>query len=218
MFPLTPPHTGRHLFFGLDLGKLHDHSALVILERIIQPPGTPRRLRLVLRHADRFPLGLPYLEIVRRVVKEIGETAGELRSPWQPTHEKQCPHKSLLPSPTDLVIDASGVGAPVVELLRAARLHATLVPITITASGEPHPDRVSRQDLVTNLRVLLESGILRIPPALHHLDALTAELLNFSSASTDKHDDLAIALALAAWRAAANLSPTLKREQLLCLP
>ena len=202
-------------FFGLDLGQRRDHTALVVLERLQEPlhtcdPVTFRpnfQLRFILRHAERFALGTPYLEVVRRVAALVGRDFDPLfySGAWRN------PHRTL-------VVDASSVGAPVVELFRAANLKAKLEPIVITASGAPADRQVSRRDLITNLVLLLESGLIRIPPETHHREALFEELLQLTHRSGPQHDDLAMATALAAWQALQTLPRSLTREALLCLP
>jgi hypothetical protein len=70
---------------------------------------------------------------------------------------------------------------------------------------EPHLyfglDLGRRRDLVTNLRVLFETKAPRIPPNLHEHDTVIAELAELQDTPTRRHDDLALALALAAWTA-----------------
>ncbi len=178
-----------HLFLGLDLGQRQDHTALAVLHRYSEPqPGRdpitwqPRqRTRLLLTHLDRVPLGVPYLAIIERV---------------------KLLTRSLHPAPITLSVDASGVGAPVVELLRHARLGCRLLPVNITASGQSHRhpaygDYVPRRDLLARLRLAFESDTLRIPCAIPHRDALIEELLTLSDRSSARHDDLALAVALA---------------------
>jgi hypothetical protein len=110
-------------------------------------------------------------------------------------------------------VDASGVGQPVVECLRAANLNATLSPIVITATGDPQPNQVSRRDLVANLKILLESGRLRIPPNMHSSSHLTEELLTLTHRSSSKRDDLALSLALAAWKAVQTFPKSLLLQE-----
>ncbi|GIU72930.1 MAG: hypothetical protein KatS3mg004_0017 [Bryobacteraceae bacterium] len=193
------PFREPHLFFGLDLGRRHDPSALVLLERLLLPTGRTdpvtflpeARLAFRLRFACRFPLNLPYLELLRRLPRLL-----------QPPHSA-CPNKTL-------AVDATGVGAPFVELLRRLPLGATLVPITITAGLHPAPDPhggflVPRRDLLSRLRILFESGLLRIPRSLPERASLLEELARLSDHPAPHHDDLALALALAAWPAARHL-------------
>ena len=191
-FSLPPPH----LFLGLDLGQRHDPAALSILHRLPEPTGRwnsvtyQHEVEIVyhLHHVERFQLGTPYTVIVEKVARLLHHLPPELDSL------------------KTLVVDASGVGAPVVEMLRRSPLGCRLIPITITASGHPHQDRaggylVPRRDLITALRVLLERRQLRIPAQIHDKDSLLKELLTLTDTSGSNHDDLAIATALAAWQA-----------------
>ncbi|MQA88709.1 MAG: hypothetical protein GEU90_00540 [Gemmatimonas sp.] len=122
---------------------------------------------------------------------------------------------SLLEHP--LVVDATGVGRPVVDMLKKQGVRR-LVDITITggdsvtSSGASY--RVPKRDLVGLLQVLLQSGRLRFAAGLPLVDTLVRELLAFRvkiSADTahdsygawreGSHDDLVLAVALAAWYA-----------------
>ena len=201
-FSLPPQLPSRHVFLGLDLGRRHDPAALAILHRVPEPTGrwnsvdwqSEVEIAFHLHHVERFPLGTPYTAIVEKVVRLVHHL---------PAH---------LDGLKTLVVDASGVGAPVVEMLRRARPRCRIIPITITASGHARLDGyggylVPRRDLITALRVLLERRLLRIPSAIHDKQALLNELLTLSDASGSHHDDLAIATALAAWQAARGLLP-----------
>ena len=65
-----------------------------------------------------------------------------------------------------LVVDATGVGAPVVEVLRAARPPYGVTAVTITAGEHAHGHgeewHVPKKDLMAGLQVLLEAGQLKI--------------------------------------------------------
>ncbi|MCS7042584.1 MAG: hypothetical protein N2036_10645 [Bryobacteraceae bacterium] len=211
LFPVEThaPGPEPHLFFGLDLGRRHDPSALVALERAalpanrIDPVTFQPETRVVfrLRLAHRFPLGLPYLELLRRLPALLS-TPATPAWPVLPGHPAR-PHKTL-------AVDASGVGAPIVELLRRLPLDAAILPITITAGHHPAPDPhggelVPRRDLLSRLRILFESGRLRIPRHLPARRDIFEELTRLSDTPGAKHDDLALALALAAWPAARSI-------------
>lgn len=103
------------------------------------------------------------------------------------------------------------------EMLRAARLPCRPTAVTITA-GEHSHDRggewsVPKKDLMAGLLVLLENGQLRIPRGLAEADRLLKELgdirmspraggrVGMGAEGYGEHDDLALALALACWRA-----------------
>lgn len=181
-------------FVGFDLGQQSDFTAAVVCEKV--PPEGLDDYELHVRHLERFRDVL-YPEVVERVSRlmEAPQLRGEAA----------------------LAVDATGVGAAVVDMLRRAGLTFDAVTITggdtETRSGW-HDWRVPKRDLVGGLQVLLQSGRLKIARSLEHAETLKAELLNFRvkinvATAHDSyeawregdHDDLVLAAALAAWRA-----------------
>lgn len=177
---------------GLDLGQAQDYTALVVVERLREGEGTAYHVR----HLQRFDLGTPYTQIAA----EVGALL----------------ERPPLRGCTALVVDATGVGAPVVEMLGARGLAPTPVWITAAERAEPAPGggwRVPKRDLVGQLQVLLQSGRLKVAAALPEAGRLVEELLGFSLRFTPAgrdvytawregaHDDLVLALALACWAA-----------------
>ena len=74
------------------------------------------------------------------------------------------------------MVDATGVGAAVVDLLERARLGVRIVPVSITAGADAHEGmagswRVPKRDLVSVLQVLLQQGRLRVAQALAEAQA-----------------------------------------------
>jgi terminase large subunit-like protein len=156
-----------------------------------RPPNPP----LALVHLDRYELHTPYPEIVTRIGALIGT----------PPLRLHC---------TPLVVDGTGVGAPVVDMLRQAGLGPTSVTITsgftVICDQEDGSYRVPKRDLVSTMSVLLESRRLRIPRTLPIADLLDRELQEFRrtvtkvgndtyAAERDQHDDMVLSIALAAW-------------------
>lgn len=181
---------------GLDLGQAADYSALAVLERVPVVAGEPPRLDC--RHLRRWSLGTSYPQIVRDVRSLVqGEPLwGNAR----------------------LVVDATGVGRPVVDLLRQADLGCVLTPVVITGGSVVTRDGswyfVPKKDLVASAQVALQSRRLRIAEGLDQARVLVEELLNYRvrvSVATGHesfdtwregvHDDLVLALALAVWQA-----------------
>lgn len=175
-------------YLGVDLGQTRDHSAISAVER------NDYHGILMVRYVHRVPLGTPYPKVVRHigcVVRHIG--------------------------PCALAVDATGVGAPVVEMLREARISNDISAITIT-SGETETQRaggwgVPQKDLIAGLQLSMERRELRLAANLKEKNALLRELVNMKGTTNPKgrlrlgtdgcgqHDDLVIALALACWRA-----------------
>ena len=159
-------------FVGLDLGQRQDFTAVAVVERR-EAAGAAAEALLV-RHLERMPLGTPYTKVVGRVCEMM-------------RHPK-------LAGRSRLVVDATGVGAPVVELLRAAGLGGRLTAVTITggerAHGRSEEWYVPRRELLTGLEVLLESKRLKICGRLAETGRLVREFtsLRLSGKSGQKAD------------------------------
>ena len=186
-------------YVGLDLGQRHDPTAIAVVERIelAQAWQATEFHSLRVRHLERVPLGTPYPGVVARV-REIVQKVLEL-------------------GPCALAVDGTGVGAPVVDMLRAARIGCDIAAVTITG-GEKQRNNgagwsVPKRDLLALVQVLLERNELRLAKGLRELGPLVRELTDVRSTTRangrerlgadgcGEHDDLVIALALACWRA-----------------
>jgi hypothetical protein len=114
-----------------------------------------------------------------------------------------------------VVVDATGVGAPVVDMLRRARLGGTLAPVLITG-GETETQgagyyRVPKRDLITGLQVMLDGHELLAAKGLKEGPALLKEMAEmevkvgahgrerYGAWREGTHDDLVLAVALACW-------------------
>ena len=95
---------------GLDLGQSSDYSALSVVEEDRATGARQSDAHFALRHIDRTR-NQPYPAIIRGVADLIERR--KLRS-------------------AHLVVDATGVGAPVVDYLRSARLGVSIIAVTIT--------------------------------------------------------------------------------------
>ncbi len=118
--------------------------------------------------------------------------------------------------PTQLVMDLTGVGAPVFDLLQAAGVRPVAITITggHSVSGTREHLHVPKRVLITTLAALFEADRLKIAAGIPHAADLTKELQNFQvkinhrtrqesygAKGGRKHDDLVLALALAAFYA-----------------
>jgi hypothetical protein len=184
----------RTFVIGVDLGQAQDYTAIVVLERFLQPlreadtRGNQRtELRHEVRYLERPALGTPYPLIVERV-------ATLMRSP---------------------ALNRTGVGAPIVDLLTAAKL----APIAVTITGgneQTQPAHrhfhVPKRDLVSTLLVAFQNRKLLIAKGLLLTDVLATELRNsrakisiatshdsYESWRENQHDDLLLAASLAFW-------------------
>jgi hypothetical protein len=180
---------------GLDLGQATDFTALAIAEVLESEEGRQRRKEYTFRHLQRWPLGTSYSQIV----EDLDTMLARLDSR---------PH---------LIVDGTGCGRPVVDMMRTARLPvAKLAPAIITAGAEAtFTDgywRVPKRDLAGAAVTAFESRRLHIVPKLKEAATLTRELQTFTvkinlatgnesfeSWRERDHDDLVLAVALAVW-------------------
>jgi hypothetical protein len=209
---------------GLDLGQAQDYTALAVVEsttalhrrtyvgmedelrlpidrtaEVIGPPFAHR-----VRHLERFRLGTPYPEVVGRTADLLAKVPGAL-----------------------LVVDWTGVGRAVVDMLEQAGLQPYAVNITggkeVTGSGRSWG--VPKRDLVAALQVAFQAERLKIARELELAGVFVQELLNFkvkiTAAANDTygawregtHDDLVLAVALACWLAEQMLGLASAQQQ-----
>jgi hypothetical protein len=231
-------------YVGLDLGQASDYSALCVIEEQLWcgpevdfsgwgafvPPeledagwvspsllsprsasqvytinrelGRPPHPPLYLRHLERHELGTPYPEVISRVIRLL------TRHPIRAHLER-----------SRLIVDATGVGRPVVDSFRAQGVRPVGITIhggdTVTAEA-PGPEilnlRVPKRDLVAAVQTTLQTKRLQIAAQLPLAATLRKELLNFRIKINPKtahdsyshwregdHDDLVLATAVACW-------------------
>ena len=176
---------------GLDLGQASDYTAIAIVEKAGEHGDTGAALNV--RHLQRYPLGTTYPAIVEAVAGIV----------------------AVLPDRAVLAVDATGVGRPVVDLLRAAGLRPIAVTVTggDTATNEGMNWRIPKRELVTGVQLALQQGRLRIARALPEAETLIRELNNYKVTISETghdsygawresdHDDLVFAVGLAVWSA-----------------
>jgi hypothetical protein len=112
-----------------------------------------------------------------------------------------------------VICDATGVGRAVLDLMRLAGLKPIAVTITggTTETQEGMNFHVPKKNLVSAVAVMLETERLKVADGLEFAPLLRHELGNFKAKITlagnttfeawreSDHDDLVIAVALAAW-------------------
>ena len=133
----------------------------------------------MVRQAIRIPLGTPYTEVGAQLKIMV---------------QKLTPRGTTI-----VVVDESGGGIPVVEMLGRdlSGTGARLVTSGHTASTTSVP----RAALITKLQVMAEREELEIAKGCKDFEALEQELTNLSLQKSSETDDLALALCLACWRA-----------------
>lgn len=184
---------------GLDLGAAQDYTALAAVQQSVADPNpkAAHRYLYTVRHLERWELGTPYTGIVAGVKARLASG---------PLHN------------CNLAADYTGVGRPVVDMLRDAGVAASVTPVLITAghkatySKDDGAWHVPKKDLVSTLQVLLQAGRLVWSSKLSLSDKLAKELGDFRVKITrannetfgtwrdGQHDDLVLAVAMACWR------------------
>lgn len=185
------------IVIGVDIGQRSDPTAVAVVEAVARDGRT----HFLVRHLERLPLGTPYPAVtarLRRIVERATEQAGALPK---------------------VFTDATGVGQPVTDLLRAANLYITPVYFThgdrrTIEAGEV---RLGKAWLVSRLQVLLQDGRLHLPRTAE-AEALAKELLDYEirvdqdgndrygAFRVGTHDDLVTALGLATQEDAGGMS------------
>jgi hypothetical protein len=174
-------------FVAVDLGKTGDFTAIAILEREEQRLAwMPAHAGLRVRYLERMALGTPYTRVVKRIEEIVASLPAQARC--------------------RLVVDGTGVGAPVVDMLKASKITRGVTAISITggARARSRADgwNVPRTDLITGVQVMLERGELKIPRKLKDAGALAKELIKMRLDDRGgEHDDLVLAVALGCWAA-----------------
>jgi len=237
-----------NFFAGLDLGQAADSSALVIVEQIEHLPYDPALVRTVTEWVDgpmwnNFgrPESSSREQVTRQVLLQPDGSYGPIPSPDEPAYDVRHVQRwklgtsyptivddvvtMLLRAPLakecPLIVDATGVGRPVVDMFYAhKRWDFPMTPVTITGGVTVTHDggymHVPKRDLVGVVQVLLQSRRLRFPEAskVPEVATLVSELGTFQTKISlatahdsygawreGTHDDLVLSLALALWYA-----------------
>ncbi len=182
-----------HFLAGIDIGQTTDPSALAVLEKT----GHRDQAVYSVVHLQRFELSTPYGDVVTETLKLMATPP-------------------LIGAP--LAIDHTGVGKAVFQMFQRRRIEGNgpFYRILITAGHLASKDEdgnhlVPKKDLVAVLKVLFQSGRIKIAKELKHAALLAKELPNFNAKITlaagadieswreRPHDDLVLAVAMAAW-------------------
>ena len=195
----------RWTFIGIDLGQRRNYTAIAVVERVLEslPPdearrtGVARKWTFIVRTLERLPLGTKYPDVVKRI--------------------RQYVQMAIVEKGCTLVVDGTGVGAPVVDLLRVEHLGCSIAPILITGGDGPGSkftdgyESVPRSLLLTTMEVLVQQRKLFVAARGRNAETLRREMLGLKRGSVantgdgGEYDDLVFAVALALWKAKAGL-------------
>lgn len=188
---------------GVDIGQRRDPTAIAVAEVELRPVANrEKRLKseeahYLVRFLGRLPLGTPYPEVARRISQLCAQV--KARSGRAPV----------------LYVDATGVGLPVVDQLRASNLAVARLDAVLFTGGDqrtekPEEGRVhlGKVYLVSRLQSLLQFQRIHLPQTTEAA-VLARELGDFEirvdqdahqrsgAFKVGTHDDLVTALGLA---------------------
>jgi hypothetical protein len=154
----VPLHRDAEFILGCDLGQANDYTALCLVQR----GATGCNVRFLSRTR-----GKTYPQIARDLSWLVQRPELEAR--------------------TQLVVDATGVGRAVTDMLHSTRLDPVRITITsgFKAVGTRGAYKVPKQDLISGLVVALQTDRLKIASEIKHADELRHELGNFKMFSSD---------------------------------
>ena len=175
---------------GLDLGQANDFTAIVVL-KTQAAPADPLETDLQVIHLERVR-HKPYPEIVDHVTRLVQALRTQ--------------------GPCDLVVDATGVGRGIVDLLRPVQ------PVRVNITGGQAVNlsdgfwNVPKKDLIAVTVVAFQNEKIKIANSLELGPILAQEMMNLkakinTNGHTElkadwregEHDDLALACACAVW-------------------
>ena len=178
---------------GVDLGQKRDPSAVVVAQQDDQDPPT-----YSIRFMARMPLGTAYPAVAKRVAEVTRGAWQAINGPVQTgdgSIVRSWRHGPITPL---VIVDATGVGRPVVEILKGELNRLTEEPpvsprapyfsYELIAATFTHGDRlawvegeqrVGKAYLVSRLQALLQTSRLKLPRNHHEAEAMARELLDY---------------------------------------
>jgi hypothetical protein len=191
----TPPLT---VTVGVDIGQRRDNTAIVVAEvgergtgkwRVTKKDGdVTQRVPLIepiylIRHIERLELGTPYPAVAERVAAVVGQLADRRRVPYV---------QDLY-----VVLDATGVGRPVVDVVREELVDLRCRVTAATFTATPRLDgRVGRREIsvgkpwmVSRLQALLQTRRIKFPET-EEARQLAQELVDFEIKVNEKTANL----------------------------
>jgi hypothetical protein len=203
------PYLPRY-WVGADFARKRDFTAVSIIEQIGTcthiSPENPFRVR----HCERLPLGTRYTDIEGYLRELMHDVRRYAQARCEELHPKV---RGASLGTVTLVIDESGLGAPMFDLLEEAKLYPTGVTIIGGPewSGNGRHYRVPLNDLITVIELAMEQRTLGFAKELEHLPALVDEFASFERRLTkagnetygnfreSSHDDMIFSIAIPLW-------------------
>lgn len=183
------------VLIGVAIGQRRHPTAIAVIQDELRPgPGRGDVFHYTARHLERLPLGTAFPAVARRLA-EIVEGLADRGEKW--------PH---------IYVDATGMGEPVIEMIKQIIPRSRLRPVFFNhgdrRTEEDNVIRLGKAYLVTQLKVLLQTGQLHLPQT-PEAETLAQDLLayevevaedaneRYGAFRVGRHDDLVTALGLA---------------------
>ena len=188
-----PRPARQQYWIGWDPGQSQDYSAIAILKKMLDKTYQ-------VQHLERLALGTPYPAQVEKVYSMMHR-------------------KPLDKADVTLCIDATGIGAAVVDLAREKGTNPVAVSIHGGMEASWTDDRMSarvpKADLIGCLTVLAQTRSVTVARGLPYADTLRQELKAYQAkinpntahvtygndARQAPHDDLVLSVAIPLWTA-----------------
>jgi hypothetical protein len=205
----------NQLHIGIDIGKRHDPSAIVIavvedrrptLPVWSQAPTPKGVTHYRVPFLQRLPLETPYPEQVKQLLEYAHSGLNEFKKAEGFCSLQQC----------QIMVDVTGVGDAVVDMLKPGMSKIGMLhPCRLVAGDRLNKInfkeyQIGKAHFVSRLQVLSESRLVHLPPDYPEAQQLAQEMLDFdidvdetSGKATfgamrpGTHDDLVCALGLA---------------------
>jgi len=158
---------------GVYVGKHQDYSAIVVTEQV-RRDDLPHSL---VRSIERLELGTAYPAVVDRVALVM-----------ERLHARAVPRYGPRRFAVDLILDATGVGLPIADMLRERGLSPRFVLFTGSDKTAEHPNdvaTVSKGWLVSRMQVLLQGQRLHLPRTVE-AGVLVKELKDYRISVNDR--------------------------------
>jgi hypothetical protein len=191
---------------GVDLGQKRDPTAIAVVEAQRRDRDGRSEDYYITRFLERLPLGTPYPAIAERVQMVIANIRRQVAASEPPRFETPPPSATIT-----LYVDGTGVGQPVVDLLKGAGVPVRPVYFTHGDKRTEQRDRsitLGKAWLVSRMQALLQTARILLPRTME-ARVLAQELLDYEIHVDEKandtygafrvgtHDDLVTALGLA---------------------
>jgi hypothetical protein len=181
------------MLFGYDVGQAMDYSAFGVMNKTM----VGKQKEYQVPHLERFPLNMSYPAQISKIKNRI-QTLG-------------------VEDDHTIVVDATGVGKPVLDIMEVNGLN--VIGVVITGGQKYRYDldtgcyNVPKRDIISTLQVLFQNKQIKFASGMEFTDILIKELINFKVKITKArnetyeawregdHDDLVLMLGVVAWYA-----------------